>query len=77
MKFYVIFCFTQDCIESGEGSKLHAENGVAQNSEDPKPNNVPWINFDQQHLAEYWELEEYGFLQFICDTFDEVNCTGI
>merc|ERR1712123_309856 len=64
-----------DCIESGEGAQLHADYGEAQNSETPVPNNVPWINLGQEHLAEYWELEDYGFLQFICDTFEsEIPC---
>jgi hypothetical protein len=51
---------------------------VAQNSENPQPNNVPWINLKQEHLAEYWELEEYGLLKFICDTFEsEIDCAEI
>merc|ERR1712123_126020 len=67
-----------DCIESGEGAQLHADYGEAQNSETPVPNNVPWINLGQEHLAEYWELEEYGLLQFICDTFEsEIPCEEI
>merc|ERR1712002_460041 len=61
-----------NCIESGEGDQLHAENGVEQNNEEPTPDNVPWINLDEEHLAEYWELEDYGFLQFICDTFEMI-----
>ena len=64
----------QNCVESGEGAQLHAENGEEQNSETPTPNNVPWINLEGEHLAEYWELEEYGFLQFICDSFDNIPC---
>jgi len=65
----------QTCIESGEGAALHAQYGETQNAQDPRPNNVPWINLDQAHLAEYWELEEFGFLQFICDTFPLTGCS--
>merc|ERR1712179_199194 len=75
-QFGVDYQPVQDCIESGEGAQLHAENGEEQNGETPTPNNVPWINLDQEHLAEYWELEEYGLLQFICDTFDNIPCEG-
>merc|ERR1712179_75676 len=75
-QFGVDYQPAQDCIESGEGAQLHAENGEEQNGETPTPNNVPWINLDQEHLAEYWELEEYGLLQFICDTFDNIPCEG-
>merc|ERR1712215_175420 len=47
-----------DCIESGEGAQLHANNGDHQHSQSPQPDNVPWINLDTEHLLEYWELEE-------------------
>merc|ERR1712212_1444690 len=75
-QFGVDYQPVQECIESGEGAQLHAENGEEQSGETPTPNNVPWINLDQEHLAEYWELEEYGLLQFICDTFDNIPCEG-
>ena len=64
----------QDCIENGEGASLHANNGDIQNSQDPQVTNVPWSNFDGEHLLEYWELEEMGLIQFVCDTFDLPSC---
>merc|ERR1711973_1086985 len=63
-----------DCIENGEGNQLHADNGVVQNGLDPKPNNVPWSNFDGVHGAEYWELEEVGLTQYICEEYMLPSC---
>ena len=67
----------QECIDSGEGAQLHADNGVVQNNLDDKPSNVPWSNFNGEHLMEYWELEDYGLLQYICDTFTVPSCTKV
>jgi len=67
----------QECVESGEGAQLHADNGVIQNSLNPTPSNVPWSNFDGEHLLEYWELEDLGLLDYICsntDIFDVPSC---
>merc|ERR1712045_388779 len=63
-----------DCIESGEGDQLHADYGDLQNSQDPKPNNVPWSNFNGEHGLEYWELEEYGLTEYVCDVFQLPSC---
>jgi len=63
-----------DCIESGEGDELHAKYGEIQNSLDPRPNNVPWSNFNGEHGLEYWELEEYGLTQYLCDVFALPSC---
>ena len=67
----------QECVDSGEGAQLHADNGVIQNSLNPTPSNVPWSNFDGEHLLEYWELEDLGLLDYICsntDIFDVPSC---
>merc|ERR1719219_2164262 len=63
-----------DCIESGEGDQLHAKYGEIQNSLDPRPDNVPWSNFNGEHGLEYWELEEYGLTQYVCDVFALPSC---
>ena len=41
-----------------------------QNNETPVPDNVPWLNFNGEHMLDYWELELYGLLEFVCDTFE-------
>merc|ERR1712227_1177347 len=63
-----------DCIENGEGATIHANNGDIQNSQDPQVTNVPWSNFDGEHILEYWELEDMGLTQFVCDTFLLPSC---
>ena len=32
--------------------------------------NVPWSNFNGEHILEYWEIEETGLTAFICEVFD-------
>lgn len=59
-----------DCIESGEGAGLHAANGEEQGSQSPQVTNVPWSNFNGEHILEYWEIEETGLTAFICEVFD-------
>ena len=71
---WCIYEFCQDCIESGEGNQLHAKYGEIQNSLEPRPNNVPWSNFNGEHGLEYWELEEYGLTQYVCDVFALPSC---
>jgi len=70
----VDFAPVQDCLDNGEGEALHAQNGEIQNSLNPRPNNVPWSNFDGEHLLEYWELEELGLKEYICSTFQLPSC---
>ena len=65
-----------ECIDNGEGAQLHANYGNIQNSLNPKPNNVPWSNFGGEHLLEYWELEDIGLTQYICDTFEVPSCNS-
>merc|ERR1711973_284865 len=70
----VDFAPVQDCLDNGEGEALHAQNGEIQNSLNPRPSNVPWSNFDGEHLLEYWELEELGLKEYICSTFQLPSC---
>merc|ERR1711936_920815 len=63
-----------ECIDSGEGDQLHADYGDLQNSQVPRPNNVPWSNFNGEHVLEYWELEEYGLTKYVCDIYNLPSC---
>ena len=64
----------QVCVDGDEGGQLLADYGVEQNSQTPVPNNVPWSNFDSQHMAEYWEIEQIGLLNYVCNTFQLPSC---
>jgi len=64
----------QACLDSGRGDLLHAAAGEATANTDPKVNNVPWLNFDGEHPAEYWDLEDIGLLSYICQHYTVAGC---
>jgi len=67
----------EECVADGLGDVLHAANGEETAAvADPTVTNVPWSNFDGEHLAggEYWEIEEVGLLTFLCSKFQLAGC---
>ena len=70
----MFYFLAQDCVDSGEGAALHAGNGEVQAGQEPAVTNVPWSNFNGEHGAEYWELEELGLTAYICEHYDLPSC---
>merc|ERR1712127_21409 len=52
------YSLVESCLSDGLGDVLHAANGEETAGQEPSVTNVPWANFDGEHLIEYWELEE-------------------
>merc|ERR1712130_37369 len=74
------YALVEECIADGLGDVLHAANGEETTSvANPPVTNVPWSNFDGEHLegGEYWEIEEVGLLAFICQKFTLSGCPAI
>ena len=61
-------------MEGDEGVELLAANGKEHHGLEPEPDNVPWTNFDGEHVAEYWDLEEVGLLNFMCVFYSLPSC---
>ena len=59
---------------NGEGKRIVVNFGKIQNSLNPKPTDVPWINFYGEHSLGFSKLEEYGLTKYICDTFKLSSC---
>merc|ERR1712130_132847 len=71
------FALVEECIVDGLGDVLHAANGEeTAGVANPPVTNVPWSNFDGEHLegGEYWEIEEIGLLAFLCQKFALAGC---
>merc|ERR1712210_188061 len=71
------YALVEECIADGLGDVLHAANGEETTAvANPPVTNVPWSNFDGEHLegGEYWEIEEVGLLAFLCQKFTLAGC---
>merc|ERR1711915_376845 len=68
------YSLVEDCLSSGLGDKLHAAAGEATANYRPRIDNVPWLNFDGEHVAEYWDLETVGLLNYLCQQFQLNGC---
>jgi len=71
------YSLVEECIADGLGDVLHAANGEETTAvANPPVTNVPWSNFDGEHLegGEYWEIEEVGLLSFLCQKFTLAGC---
>merc|ERR1712020_679904 len=71
------YALVEECIADGLGDVLHAANGEETTGvANPPVTNVPWSNFDGEHLegGEYWEIEEVGLLAFLCQKFTLAGC---
>jgi len=79
-KLELDFALVEECIADGLGDVLHAANGEETSAvANPPVTNVPWSNFDGEHIegGEYWEIEEVGLLAFICQKFPTLaGCAG-
>merc|ERR1711971_1072424 len=71
------YALVEECIADGLGDVLHAANGAETTAvANPPVTNVPWSNFDGEHLegGDYWEIEEVGLLRFLCEKFTLAGC---
>merc|ERR1711970_1610158 len=61
----LITCMMDANAPDMAGPGCYQKQGEATANYRPRIDNVPWLNFDGEHVAEYWDLETVGLLNYL------------
>lgn len=62
----------EECISNGLGDGMHYINGIKTRL--ANVTNVPWLDIEGHHMAEYWDIEKVGLLYYLCEHFNLAGC---